>query len=77
MRKLFLKYCKPYRWLICRLFGKYDVEQISIPFAIFGDFKYCYLGYDEKGVVQKAFTNIIDALRHKGNLGLTVIYDKY
>ena len=77
MKKIFLKYCRPYRWLISKLFGKYNVEKLSLPSAIYGNFKHCYLGFDKDGNVQKGFTSIIDALRHKRDLGLTVLYDKY
>ena len=77
MRKMFLKYCKPYRWLISKLFGKYNVERVSIPFGIYGNFDIHYLGFDKDGNVEKGFTSIVDALRNKGDLGLTVLYDKY
>ncbi len=77
MKKLFLKYCRPYRWLFNKLFGKYNIEKLSIPFDIYGNFKFCYLGFDKDGNVQKGFANIVDALKNKGELGLTVLYDKH
>lgn len=80
MRKFFLKYCRPYRWMICKLFGKpHNGERgkLSIPFKIYGDFDVHYLGYDQDGNVKKGFKNIVDALKNKGDLGLTVLYDKY
>jgi len=77
LRKFFLKHCTIYRKLICKLFGKYNCEVISIPSRIYGNFDYCYLGYDENGNVQKGFRNIFDALKNKGDLGITVLYDKY
>ena len=77
MRKFFLKHCKLYRWLIKKLFYKPHPERLSIPWDIYGDFDVHYLGYDKDGNVQKGFKNIVDALRNKGDLGLTVLYDKY
>lgn len=77
MKKFFIKHCRPYRWLICKLFGKYKVDKLSIPFKIYGDFDVFYLGFDKDGKVHKGFTSIIDALKNKGDLGLTVLYDKY
>lgn len=63
--------------MICKLFGKPHVGRLSIPWNIYGDFDVCYLGYDKDGNVQKGFRNIIDAIKNRGNLGLTVLYDKY
>ena len=45
--------------------------------SIYGNFDYCYLGFDETGEVKKGFKNIFDAIKNRGNLGLTVMYDKY
>lgn len=76
MRKFFLKHCRPYRWLIAKLFGKpYNGTRLTIPWNIYGDFDVCYLGYDKDGNVKKGFRNIIEALKNKGNLGLTVLYE--
>lgn len=77
MRKFFLKHCTIYRKLVKKLFGKYDVEYFSIPMRIYGNFDYHYLGYDEKGNVKMGFKNIVEAIKNKGDLGLTVLYDKY
>ena len=77
MKKFFLKHCKIYRILISKLFGKYKVKELIIPFGIYGNFEYCYLGFDKDGNVQKGFKNLIDALKNRGSLGLTVLYDKY
>lgn len=77
MRKFFLKHCRTYRKLISKLFGKYNVEFISIPMGFYGNFDYHYLGYDETGLVKKGFKNIAEAIKNRGNLGLTVLYDKY
>jgi len=77
LQKFFLKYCKIYRKLIVKLFGKYNVYEFHIPWEIYGDFDIHYLGYDKDGHVKKGFRNIIDALKNKGDLGLTVLYDKY
>ena len=59
------------------MFSKYSVERLTIPFFIYVNFDYCYLGFDKTGTVQKGFTSLYDALRNKGNLGLTTIYDRY
>ena len=78
MRKFFLKHCSIYRRLIHELFGfSVDGGRIHIPFDIYGNFDYHYLGYDEKGNVKKGFKTLVEALRNRGNLGLTVLYDKY
>jgi hypothetical protein len=77
MKKFFLKHCLLYRWLICKLFGKPHPERLQIPWNIYGNFDVCYLGYNEKGHVEKGFTNIVEAIKNKGDLGLTVLYDKY
>jgi hypothetical protein len=80
MRKFFLKHCRLYRRLVCKLFGKpHNGERgkLSIPFQIYGDFDIHYLGYDQDGNVKKGFRNIVEALKNKGDLGLTVLYDKY
>lgn len=77
MRKFFLKHCRLYRILIHRLFGKYNVSELTIPFDIYGNFNYHYMGFNEKGVVVKGFKNIFEAIKNKGDLGITVLYDKY
>ena len=77
MRKFFLKHCKIYRMLVCKIFGKYKVSELSIPFGIYGDFNYHYLGFDKDGKVHKGFKNIVDVIKNKGNLGITVVYDGY
>jgi hypothetical protein len=48
---------------------------LSIPWDIYGDFDVCYLGYDKDGNVKKGFKTIIEAIRNKGDLGLTVLYE--
>jgi mRNA-degrading endonuclease RelE of RelBE toxin-antitoxin system len=60
-----------------KLFGKYKPDFIAVPWEIYANFDYHYLGYDKDGVVKKGFKNIVDALKNRGNLGLTVQYDKY
>lgn len=77
MKNFFLKHCRLYRVLIHKLFGKYEVEWLNIPSSIYGDFSVHYLGFDEVGNVQKGFHSLVDALRNRGGLGLTVLYDKY
>ena len=77
MKKFFLKHCKLYRKMVCKFFGRYDVDKISIPMRIYGNFDYCYLGFDKNGNVQKGFKNIFEAIKNRGDLGLTVMYDKY
>jgi hypothetical protein len=77
MRKFFLKHCRAYRKIVKKLFGKYNVEQVHIPWEIYGDFDIHYLGYDESGHVKKGFKTLFEALKNRGNLGLTVLYDKY
>lgn len=77
MRKFFLKHCVLYRTLINKLFGRYNVDTLSIPSEIYGDFNICYLGFDENGNVKRGFTNIIDAIKNKKDLGLTVLYEYY
>lgn len=76
VEKFFLRYCGPYRWLIRKLFGKYPVERLSIPMSIYADFECCYLGFDKDGNVHKGFANLFDAIKNRGDLGLTVIYDR-
>ena len=75
MKKFFLRHCRLYRALVSRLFGRYNVGTLSIPMQILGNFKYCYLGFDRDGNVQKGFTNIFSAVKNRGDLGLTVLYD--
>ena len=77
MKKFFLKHCALYRWLIKKLFYKPHPERLHIPWNIYGDLNVCYLGYDENGNVKKGFRNIVDAIKNRGTLGLTVMYDKY
>lgn len=77
MKKFFLKHCRIYRWAVCKLFGKPHPASLNIPWEIYGDFDVCYLGYDKDGNVKKGFRNLIDAIKNKGDLGLTVMYDKY
>jgi hypothetical protein len=50
---------------------------VSIPWEIYGDFDVHYLGIDENGNAKKGFKTLAEALRNKGNLSLTVLYDKY
>ena len=75
MRKFFLKHCRIYRRLISKLFGKYEYEHLSIPMRIYTNFDYCYFGYDKDGNVKKGFTSLIDALKNKDDLGITVLYE--
>ena len=75
MKKFFLSHCSLYRKLICKLFGKYNVSKLYFPCGILGDFNICYVGYDKDGNVKKGFTNILDAIKNRGDLGLTVLYD--
>ena len=75
MKKFFLKHCKPYRWLICKLFHKPHPDTLNIPWNIYGDFDVCYLGYDKDGNVHKGFKNILDVIQNKGDLGVTVLYE--
>lgn len=80
MRKLFIKYCRPYRWLICKLLHKPhsgECGKLTIPFGIYGNFDVHYLIYDENGYVHNGFRTLREALKNKGNMGLTVLYDKY
>lgn len=77
MRKFFLKHCRTYRKLVKELFGKYNVEWVYIPWEIYGDFSVHYLGYDENGHVKKGFKTLFEALKNRGDLGLSVMYDKY
>jgi hypothetical protein len=77
MRKFFLKHCKPYRWFISKMFGIPHPAHLSIPWNIYGDFNVHYLGYDKEGNVRKGFRNIFEAIKNRGDLGLTVMYDKY
>ena len=77
MRKFFLKHCALYRWFIGKLFYKPHPERLSIPWKIYGDFDVHYLGYDEDGNVQRVFRNIFEAIKNKGNLGVTVLYERY
>lgn len=78
MQKFFLKHCSIYRLIVKKLFGKpKSSDFLHIPWEIYGDFDVHYLGYDEQGHVKKGFRTLREAIRNKGNLGLTVLYDKY
>ena len=77
MRKFFLKHCVLYRKLIKKLFGNPNITMVNIPWEIYGDFDVHYLGIDENGNAKKGFQTLAEALRNKGNLSLTVLYDKY
>lgn len=77
MRKFFLKHCGLYRKVVSKFFGRYNVQTLSIPMDIYGNFDFCYLGFTENGEVKKGFKNIFDALKNRGHLGITVMYDKY
>ena len=59
------------------MFAKYEVEWLYIPSSIYGNFDYCYLGFDKDGNVQKGFSSLLDAIKNRGDLGVTVLYDKY
>ena len=41
------------------------------------DFVYHYIVRHENGYVKKGFRTLREAIRNKGNLGLTVLYEKY
>ena len=75
MKKFFLKHCAWYRWLIKKLFYKPHPDRLSIPWNIYGDFDVHYIGYDKNGNVLKGFRNIFEAVKNRGDLGLTVLYD--
>ena len=77
MRKFFLKHCKLYRKMVSKFFGRYDVCRLSIPMNIYGNFEFHYLGFDADGNVKKGFKTLSEAIKNRGNLGLTVMYDKY
>lgn len=70
----FLINCRWYRKLIHKRYGIDDVHSLHIPSGILGNFQICYLSYDRQGRVQQGFTNLKDALKNRGNLGLTVLY---
>lgn len=74
IRQFFIRHCRLYRMLICKLFGKYDCEYLTFPFALYGTFEYSYIGYNEKGIVKKGFCSLWEALKNKGDLGITTIY---
>lgn len=75
MRKFFINNCSLYRRLICKLFGAKNVSALHFPCGILGDWNIFYVAYDEKGDVKKGFTNLFDAIKNKGNLYLSVLYD--
>lgn len=77
MKRFFLKHCVWYRRFVTRKFGKYKIKSLSIPSEIYSDFNVCYLGYDKHGNVLKGFSNIVEAIKNRGSLGLTVMYDYY
>lgn len=77
MQKFFLKHCKIYRKFVDRVWGLQDVHTLQIPSEFYGDFNVHYLCYDKNGNVTKGFKTLWSALRGKGELGLTVLYDKY
>lgn len=77
IKNAFLKYCKPYRRFICKYFGIPSVYRISIPFGYYGDFGCHYLAYDKDGEVKKGFSSLFEAIKNRGDLGLTVIYNRY
>ena len=77
IKNMFLKYCKPYRWLVCRIFGIPSVHRISIPFGYYSDFDCHYLAYDKEGDVKIGFSTLREAIKNRGDFGLTVIYNRY
>ena len=79
MYKTFLKYCRPYRILIEKLFSLEGVYSFSIPMRIYGNFDNHYLLYDKKGNVVEGTSTLRQALkkRNNGEFGITVMYDKY
>jgi len=79
MYKTFLKYCRPYRILIEKLFSLERVYSFSIPMRIYGNFDNHYLLYDKKGNVVEGTSTLRQALkkRNNGEFGITVMYDKY
>ena len=74
--QFFLKHSSLYRKVIHYFFGIKDVHHLSIPFDIYGDFSVNYLGYNKKGLVIKGFKTLRQAIKNKGNLGLTVLYNR-
>ena len=77
MQQFFLKHCSLYRRVIHRLFGRYPVRQLSFNSGIYGDENVHYIGFDKHGNVQKGWPTLRDALRNRGTLGITVLYDRY
>ena len=77
MRKLFLKYCKPYRKFVCKFFGIEGVGRISIPMRLYSNFDNHYLLYDNEGNAKAGYKTLFEALKNKNGMGITVIYDKY
>lgn len=77
MRKFFLKHSRWYRKLIHKLFGIKEVDILEIPTSVYGDFSVNYMVYDKEGKVTKGFKTLREALKNKGNLGLTVLYEGY
>lgn len=73
MNKLLIQ-CRLYRKLIHQRFGLKGVGVLSIPIEILGDFDVCYLSYDQQGNVHRGFATLRDAIKHRGALGLTVLY---
>lgn len=75
MRKFFINHCTLYRRLICKLFGAKNVPTLHFPIGILGDWTIFYVAYDENGNVQKGFKTLLEAIKNKGNLYLSVLYD--
>ena len=75
MRKFFINHCTLYRRLICKLFGAKNVSALHFPCGILGDWNIFYVAYDENGNVKKGYKTLFEAIRNKGNLYLSVLYD--
>ena len=75
MRKFFINNCSLYRKLICKLFGAKNVSTLHFPCGILGNWNIFYVGYDADGNVKKGFKSLGQALRNKGDLYLSVLYD--
>lgn len=77
LRKFILKHSVLYRKAINALFGIKNVPKLVIPYSIYGDFSVNYMGYNKDGYVLKGFKTLREAIKNRGSLGLTVLYDKY
>lgn len=79
MYKFFLKYCRPFRIVVEKLFGLKNVYRLSIPMGIYGNFDNHYLVYDNEGNVIKGTQFLFQALKERKNnqYGISVLYDKY